>query len=269
MTSAAETSIQQGDLEGALVQLQESVRDDPGNASLRIFLFQLLAVTGNWKRALTQLNVAADMDGTALLMGQTYRELLHCENYRTSVFAGERAPLMMGEPPAWMAKLIQALPLSASGDGAGARALVDAAFEQAETRKGTIDGVPFEWVSDSDMRLGPVLEAIINGKYYWIPLDNIAKLTISAPDDLRDLVWIPVEFTWTNGGESIGFLPSRYAGEKTLSDPQTALARKTEWQDLGGDFYIGAGQKTLSTDVDEYPLLQVNNIVFETSDKAD
>lgn len=217
---------------------------------------------GDLNRALTQLNVAADLDNDALLMAQTYRELLQCERYRESVFAGERAPLFLGQPPVWMSGLIQALSLSASGDGAGARALIDTAFQQAQTRPGNINGTAFEWLSDADMRIGPVLEGIINGKYYWVPLENVSRLTISEPDDLRDLVWIPAEFHWVNGGQSVGFLPSRYPGEQTLKDPQTALSRKTEWQDIGDEFYVGVGQKTLSTDNDEFALLQTRSIEF-------
>jgi len=262
--SDAESSIKEGNPAAALAQLQDSVRNDPANVSFRVFLFQLLVVMGEWNRALTQLNVAADLDSDTLLMAQTYRELLQCEAYREAVFKGERAPMTMGEPSTWMAKLIQSLPVSASGDGAGARAWVDEAFEVAETRSGTIHGVAFDWLCDADMRLGPVMEAIINGKYYWIPFDNIAQCKLSEPDDLRDLVWTPAEFIWTNGGQSIGFLPSRYAGNRTTDDPQTALARKTDWEDIGGEFYIGAGQKMFSSEAGEFPLLQVRHIVFDT-----
>ena len=107
MKSPAETSIQQGDLQTALDQLQDSVRDNPADAELRIFLFQLLSVMGYWNRALTQVNIAADIDSSSLLMAQTYRELLLCESYREAVFNGQRAPLFLGEPPAWLAELIR------------------------------------------------------------------------------------------------------------------------------------------------------------------
>ena len=55
----AEQSLKEGDLQGALTQLQEQVRKQPANAGYRVFLFQLLAVAGEWGRALTQLDVAA------------------------------------------------------------------------------------------------------------------------------------------------------------------------------------------------------------------
>lgn len=265
--SLAESSIREGDIEKALVHLQSSVREDPSDASLRVFLFQLLAVKGDWDRALTQLNVAADMNEDNLLMAQAYRELLHCESYRAAVFEGTREPLTMGEPPAWLAKLVKALPVAAMGKGQTALEIAEDAFGQADARSGTLDGAAFQWICDADMRLGPVVEAFINGKYYWIPADNIAQIDISEPDDLRDLVWIPVEFTLTNGGKSIGFLPSRYPGEQTLSDPEAALARKTAWLDLGSEFFIGSGQKMFATNTGDYSILQIRQIKFDTVDR--
>ena len=49
---AAEPSelLKAGDPAGALAALQEKVRASPGDARLRIFLFQLLCVLGDWKR---------------------------------------------------------------------------------------------------------------------------------------------------------------------------------------------------------------------------
>jgi type VI secretion system protein ImpE len=41
------------------------------------------------------------------------------------------------------------------------------------------------------------------------------------------------------------------------------LARKTDWTDLGDDFYLGSGQRMLATDAGEYPLLDVRTITFD------
>ena len=38
-----------------------------------------------------------------------------------------------------------------------------------------IDGKAFAWMADADMRLGPVLEAVINGRYYWVPLVHLVE----------------------------------------------------------------------------------------------
>ncbi len=264
----AEECLKAGDLDAALGELMKAVRDDPANPSYRTFLFQLLCVKGDWNRALTQLNVVADMDPSTLLMAQSYRELLLCEAFRAEVFSGKRAPLLFGEPNAWLGSLVQALGEVAKGNGEEANAIVMKAMDLAVARGGTIDGQAFDWLSDADMRLGPVFELILNGKYYWAPMETVAEISFSEPEDLRDLVWLPVQIRWNNEGNSVGFMPSRYPGDATLADPQSALARKTDWTDVGGNFYTGSGQRMFSSNENEYSLLQTRSIVFNTAEGA-
>ena len=70
----AEKLLQQGDVEEALQALQESVRSKPADPRLRVFLFQLLCIRGEWGRALTQLKLSGELDPINLAMVQTYRE---------------------------------------------------------------------------------------------------------------------------------------------------------------------------------------------------
>lgn len=258
----AEESIKAGNLGAALAELQGAVRDDPAKPEYRTYLFQLLCVIGDWNRALTQLNVVADMDHTALLMAQTYRELLLCEAFRAEVFAGKREPLLFGEPNSWTGILLQTLGAVEKGNGQEAYDIAMNAMDQATARAGTVDDQPFEWLGDADMRLGPVFEIILNGKYYWVPMSNVAEISFSEPEDLRDLVWLPVQIRWVNDGNSIGFMPTRYPGADTFADDQNALARKTEFKDIGGDFFTGIGQRMFTTDAGDVSLLQTRKIVF-------
>ena len=57
-----------GDPAQALKLLQDQVRAKPADAKLRVFLFQLLCVMGQWDRALNQLNVATELDASTLAM---------------------------------------------------------------------------------------------------------------------------------------------------------------------------------------------------------
>ena len=75
----AEDYLKQGDVVAALAAIKDVVRDDPSKAENRTFLFQLLSIIGDWGRALTQLNVAGELDPAALPMVQTYREALGCD----------------------------------------------------------------------------------------------------------------------------------------------------------------------------------------------
>ncbi|MEM8699971.1 MAG: tetratricopeptide repeat protein, partial [Pseudomonadota bacterium] len=112
----AEELLKKGDLAGALAALQDRVRKDPSDAKLRIFLFQLLSVMGDWTRAIQQLKSSGTLDAAANTMAQMYREAIICEVYREKVFAGEKAPLIFGEPEDWLAWMIEAVKMQAGGN---------------------------------------------------------------------------------------------------------------------------------------------------------
>jgi type VI secretion system protein ImpE len=125
-----------------------------------------------------------------------------------------------------------------------------------------LNGESFEWIADADERLGPVLEVILEGRYYWVPFCRIRKIFIESATDLRDLVWIPAQFVWENGGRASGHIPTRYPGTERCADGLLKLARKTEWE-MAGDFNIGFGQRLLATDTSEYPLLEIRTIELD------
>ncbi len=256
----------------ALERLKQEVRRTPREARLRTFLFQLFCLFGEWDRALTQLTVVAELDALALPMAQTYRAAIRCEILRERVFAGARTPTILGNPGPWISLLVEANRLLATGAFAQAAELRDAAFEAAPTTPGTIkwqagdalatEPKPFLWIADADPRLGPVVEAIFDGKYYWVPFDRIARIDVEAPSDLRDQVWMPVHFTWSTGGETVGFIPTRYPGS-ALASEDLAAARRTEWREEG-DWYLGMGQRMLTTDEDEVPLMDLRRLEIAT-----
>lgn len=258
----AEALLKDGDLDGALKDLTAQVKSAPADPKLRVFLFQLLSVRGEWERALNQLNVAAEMDPRNLMMAQMCRAALQCEVLRDRIFTGERTPLVLGEPEEWVGLMIQANERAAAGDAAGAAALRERALESAPAVSGAIDGDAFEWVADADSRLGPILEVIIDGRYYWAPLHRFGRIDIEEPADLRDVVWLPARFTFTNGGDTVGLIPTRYAGSEKSSDGGIRLARKTVWEDRGEGCFAGLGQRLLATDAGEYPIMSVRSVLI-------
>ena len=273
----AEELLQSGRPDEALAALQKQVRAHPGDTARRVFLFQLLAVLGQWERANTQLGVCGELDPSALPMVQSYREALRCEALRTEVFAGRRSPLIFGEPTPWLGLLLESLRCAASGDHAAALRAQREALEQAPATSGRIQagaaapddgGSGFAWIADADARLGPVLEAIVNGRYYWIPFERLLALEIDAPSDLRDLVWLPVTLQFANGGETVGFVPSRYPGTTASGDGALKLARRTDWTEPFPGFHAGLGQRMLATDGGEHSLFDVRQVRFDTAPAA-
>jgi type VI secretion system protein ImpE len=273
---SAVEALRVGDLNRALGDLQNEVRASPDEPRHRIFLFQLLSVLGQWDRALTQLGVVRDLDAGAAPMARTYQEAIRCEALRRGVFAGERSPMILGEPEPWMAQMVEALRVSKGGDAGSAQQLRVKALEDAPTSVGKIAvaGDPqlsadesetsFEWIADADSRLGPLLEVILNGRYYWVPFQRIARIDIDAPTDLCDTIWLPARFLWTNQGQGVGMIPVRYPGSEENDNAQIRLARLTEWRESSKEVYEGIGQRILATDQGEYPILNVRRIEFES-----
>lgn len=281
MSTSPEDLLAAGDPQGALKALQQKVRANAADVRLRIFLFQLLAVLGQWQRAADQLKVCGELDAGTLAMVNTYGPALQCEAVREAVFAGRTLPHVFGPPTAWVAGLAQALQLDASGQAAAAAAQRAEALEQAEARAGSLqvasppeegDGSgnatsrPFAWIADADSRLGPVFEIIINGRYGWLPMQHVSELAIEPVADLRDLVWAPAHLTFANGGETVALLPVRYAGTPLAEGGPLAMARQTEWAGLGGGSetgqYRGLGQRVFTTDTEERGLLEVRRIAL-------
>jgi type VI secretion system protein ImpE len=264
MRRDAEDFFRRGDLQGCLAALQAAVRQSPADAKLRIFLAQVLMVLGDWDRALNQLKVIGEMDASALPMVGAYSAAIQCERLRADVFAGKRSPLLFGEPVPWIALLMQSVAAQGAGRAQEAAAARGQAFEMAPATAGTLNGEPFEWIADADSRLGPVLEVLLNEAYYWIPFERISSVVVEPPSDARDLVWLPAEFRWTNGGEAMGLIPVRYPGSESSEDPAIRLARKTEWQSAGADAYVGLGQKVLTSDGPEIGLLELRELQLQS-----
>lgn len=252
----------------ALEEAKNDVRRAPGEAAPRILLFQLLAVLGDWQKSLDQLEVCGNLDPAALAMVHAYREVLAGERQRSEVFAGQRLPCFSAEPPSWMVDLVRALQLNVQGQNAEAEELRQQSFQNAPAIAGTIitdrDKTParFQWIADADSRLGPVLEVIIHGEYYWVPWTSLQAVHVTEPHDLRDVVWTPAYLEWVDGDEGPAFIPTRYCGSENADD-ELRLSRKTVWSPLAEQSYAGQGQRIFATDDADFALMTIRKIQLD------
>jgi type VI secretion system protein ImpE len=256
----AEDHLRAGRVDEALQALQEQVRNKPEDIRLRGFLFQLLAILGQWDRVSTQLKVFANLDPQALMIATIYERVVEAERLRAQIVAGKAAPVIFGEPEPWMAQLLHGNELAAKGDFAGAGKCLQEALDAAPETPGSINSKQCNWLADSDLRFGPILEAVIDGRYFWVPFFRIKTLQVQAPKHVRDLVWLPAGFVWTNGGEASGFIFVRYPGTEAAADGQLRLSRKTEWHEKAEGLSFGVGQRVIATDSEDFAVLDLRAI---------
>lgn len=281
-------------LQDALARLEDAVRRMPGSASHRWALVEMLCVLGQWERALKHLQISARLKGGEdrpwHAKAQMLRGLIRAEAQRLDVFEGHSMPHPVIDRPPWMDSLARALAFNAQGDHKEADRFRRAALEEAPTRpvvcawceepqahlasegaEETMVERRFEWIGDSDTRLGPVCECIVAGGYRWLAFADIASLQMERPSHLLDLVWRPVTLHLQGaraGAQTLrGFFPSRYSRTESLPletdgarrDALT-LARLTQWEEVGDTGVFAVGQKTWMTDGGDMPLLSLRSL---------
>jgi type VI secretion system protein ImpE len=222
-----------GKLDEAIAALGVALRSDPTDTRRRTFLFELLCFAGEYDRAEKHLDVLASSGKDADMGALLYRAALHAERTRQDMFRS-------GEPP----------------QSAGAPKPVS----------GRLNGQEFETLVDADPRIGARLEVFAAGQYTWLPLEHLERVTIAPPSRLRDLLWSPaiVRTGPTFAGLELGevLVPVLTPLAYKHADPEVRLGRKTEWEVTPGGTEVPAGQKLLLVDGEEFPILEVRELVF-------
>lgn len=255
--------LRSGDVAGTRAALIEAVRTRPGDDRVRMFLFQLLCVTGEWDKARKQLETLVQVAADAQMLGVTYNQVLDAERLRAEVFAGKADMPVLAGMGGWIEGVAKSIALAIHGDTSAADAARDQAFSDAPDTPGTIDGVRFDWIADYDMRFGPVFEAIVAGRYGLIPFDAVKSVITKGPRDLRDVLWLPVQLDLRSGQSIAAFLPTRYPGSEVAAEGAIQLARQTDWVDQPwGQAGLGQRLWTLS-DESEVGLLQFRELAFD------
>lgn len=230
---------QAGKLNEAIEALSSELRDNPGDAQRRTFLFELLCFAGNYERAEKQLDVLSQAGPDAAMGALLYRSALHAEQTRQQMFKTNSLPLSPDTPSAIT---------------------------------GTLNGKPFESLEDADPRVGARLEIFAAGQYTWLPLAHIASIKIEPPKRLRDLLWIPaiVRTGPQFRGEELGevMIPAMTPLAYEHPDEAVRLGRATEWQELEDGNVAPAGQKLILVDGEDLPYLEIRELEINAVQKA-
>lgn len=248
MTSEGDALLASGNLEELRRSLIEAVKRAPGDQGARMYLWQVMAVQGDWDKALSQLRTLASVAGEAQMLATVYHQAIEAEKQRAAAYAGQAPFSVLVSSSPWIDTLAEGLTALAAGRIDDGSRLRDEAFDAVGDTPGKIGEHKFGWVADVDSRLGPCFEAVVQGKWGLIPFEAISRIKTEGPKDLRDVVWLPVELSLRSGQSAAALLPARYPGVEAESNA-IKLGRATEWRDgPGGE--VPVGQKLWSTDSD-------------------
>ncbi len=231
----ARALLEKGDLDGAIAQLSQELRDNPTGVRERTFLFELLCFAGEYDRARKQLDVLSRAGQEAEMGALLYRAALHAEEERNRKFADED--------------------YSRGGEGAPGPV------------SGTLNGERFESLEDADPRIGARLEVHAGGQYTWLPLEHVARVQMEPPRRLRDLLWAPAhvapgpEMRELELGDVL--LPVISPLTSRVEDPELRLGRATDWAETSDGLPYPVGQKLFLVDGEPVPILEVRELVVD------
>ena len=249
-------------LSDAIAELTQDVKTHPADTRLRTFLFEVLCFQGEYQRAQSQLDVIGLQNEKAGIGVEIYRSLLQAEAIRRRVFAGIARPSFLLDPPQHVQSQLEAIGCLSRREPLEAKNLLAKCENERPQLRGTLKGKPFSTIRDSDDRIGSVLEIFIKNTYAWIPFEQIVKVNIAPPKQLRDLLWAPTSVEMVNGQGGEAHVPVLYVGSEEDDSEQVRLGRITEWVNLGGGLAGGVGQRTILVDNEEKSVLELQDLEF-------
>lgn len=268
----------------SLTRWQARVRSAPTVPENRWALVEILCQLCQWERALQQLQAWVRLAPQGKAHAHLVRGLIQAENQRVRVFKGQERAAPVVDFPQWMQDMAKALEHNAAGEPALADACRRQALENAPNRPGVCSwrvrspGQPkeeheqnFDWLADSDTRLGPICEIIVAGAYRWVAFADLALLQLTPPKNPLDLIWTPAQLQLHGASQDAAartlhvYLPSRSCWTQAPAEPtdqQQALmqAHLTVWQEVGDTGVFAQGQKTWMSDGIDWPLLDIREV---------
>ena len=254
------TSLTKRGLAREIDDIGTAIRAEPLVASHRLALAHLRLVQAEYPKALQQLQLACQLDAGLEPEAQLIRMLVRSEQVREAVFSGKVLPDLLVPASDWLESMIGAFRKSDEEAGAARRAALDSAPANKGCRG---ESSPFEWIADGDERLGPVIEVILGGVYYWIPFDMVESLEIPPPGRPVDLVWSPVDLKLRNYPARAAYMPSRYIMAAEERTDALLSCAETVWRESSGATWRGIGGRVWHVDGEPLGMFEAGRIRIE------
>lgn len=261
--SAAAELYQAGKLREALETATADVKKKPTDLACRYMLAQLLCFSGDLERADTHLDAVTAQEPERVVVVAMYRQLIRGELWRRQVFEQRRVPELLADPTPAIKAHLQALVALNEGNISAAVESIREAEEARPSVSGMCNATPFEGLRDLDDRTASFMEVISsNGKYFWIPTEQIESMEFHAPETLFDLVWRRVHMVVRNGPDGEVFIPTLYPGTYKEEAEDLRLGRATDWRGEEDNLLHGVGQRIWLFGEDDKPVMELQEIEF-------
>jgi type VI secretion system protein ImpE len=235
----ARDALADGRLADAVAAQRVAASDTPADPAARLFLFELLTLSGHFTHARQELLAIDSLDPAWPASRRGFRRLLAAIRHRERF----RKPFLLTPPPAhlksrWLAAR------DAGGDGERAVDFADRADAALPELTGFVDGREFVGLRDSDDRFAGVLELLVGRRWVWVAVEHVRMLALKDPLAVLDLVYRPGQLKLTDGREFAVTVPLVYPKSSAHGD-DFALGQTVDWTD-GGGLTCGLGAKVLT-----------------------
>jgi type VI secretion system protein ImpE len=252
-----------GKLKDAIDAQMQEVRNHPGDAARRLFLFELLVFAGDLDRAFRQTEAMNFTEPEMLAALAIWRDLLNSERMRRRVFKEGEKPKFLVPVTEHVQLRLDAVKALREGKNDEAGALLAKAAAVTPPKTGTLNGNKFSALHDADDLFGGILEVMHMGNYYWVPLENVASISVTAPKYPRDLYAVSVMLEMANGEDGEVLIPALYPNAHESPNSEIQLGHTTDLREIGHGMSIGSGLRTFFADDNTLSLVEWQELIID------
>lgn len=246
----AREALGDGRLADALALQSDAVAATPADPVARLFLFELLVLSGNLDSAADHLARIATPDPDWPAARRRFARLLRAERRRTPRLT---RPQFLLPPPAHLKRRWNAARAHRDADPDRAARWLDRADASAPEVRGFVDGREFTGLRDTDDRFAAQFELFLDGRYVWVPFEQVRTLRLHPAGGALDAAFRPGELRLTDGRTLAVEVPLVYPGSASEDDDH-ALGQAADWTSADGGLVCGLGAKVLTFGDDDAPL---------------
>lgn len=254
---------QAGKLGEALEASTSETQRKPADPAPRDLLAQLLCFTGEFARADKHFETLVKQFPERAPAVALLRQLIRAAEARDQFYREGRFPEPLVELTPVVAQHLEASVFLRSGNVAAAYQLLLDAQQQRRPLAGSCDGREFGDFRDATDLLAPVFEVFTpTGKYAWVPMESVIEMTLSPVESPVDVLWRRAHLVVRDGPDGDVYLPQLYYGSHAVDDDELRVGRAADWVQIEDEPLGGVGQKVMSIDETDVPLIAINRLEF-------